>query len=81
MDVAARRGLWARIREFVARGGSVLLTTHYLDEADALAQRIAVINQGRIVAEGTPAEIKERGSASALEDAFLTIMNETQEVA
>jgi ABC-2 type transport system ATP-binding protein len=61
----------------------VLLTTHYLDEADALANRIAVINQGRIAAEGTPAEIKERGAATGLEDAFLAIMKESslQEVA
>jgi ABC-2 type transport system ATP-binding protein len=79
LDVEARRGLWARIREFAARGGSVLLTTHYLDEADALAHRIAVINQGRIVAEGSPAEIKKRGGASGLEDAFLTIMKETED--
>ena len=77
LDVEARRALWARIRGFVARGGSVLLTTHYLDEADALARRIVVINQGRIVAEGTPAEIKTRGASTGLEDAFLTIMNET----
>lgn len=78
LDVEARRALWARIRTFVDRGGSVLLTTHYLDEADALAHRIVVINQGRIVAEGTPAEIKERGGSSALEDAFLAIMKETE---
>jgi ABC-2 type transport system ATP-binding protein len=77
LDVEARRALWARIRGFVDRGGSVLLTTHYLDEADALAHRIVVINQGRIVAEGTPAEIKTRGASTGLEDAFLTIMNET----
>src|SRR4051795_11730530 len=44
LDVEARRALWARIRGFVARGGSVLLTTHYLDEADALAHRIVVID-------------------------------------
>ena len=76
LDVEARRALWGRIRAFVARGGSVLLTTHYLDEADALANRVAVINQGRIVAEGTPAEIKARTAQSALEDAFLELMKE-----
>jgi ABC-2 type transport system ATP-binding protein len=76
LDVEARRGLWTRIRAFVARGGSVLLTTHYLEEADALAHRIAVINRGRIVAEGSPAEIKRRGASTALEDAFLAITNE-----
>lgn len=78
LDVEARRALWARIRGFVDRGGSVLLTTHYLDEADALAHRIVVINHGRIIAEGTPAEIKERGGSSGLEDAFLAIMKETE---
>jgi ABC-2 type transport system ATP-binding protein len=79
LDVEARRALWARIRDFVARGGSVLLTTHYLDEADALAHRIVVINQGRIVAQGTPAEIKTRGASTGLEDAFLTIMKDTEQ--
>lgn len=78
LDVEARRALWGRIRAFVNRGGSVLLTTHYLEEADALASRIAVINRGHIVAEGTSAEIKERGASNVLEDAFLTIMNETE---
>jgi ABC-2 type transport system ATP-binding protein len=80
LDVEARRGLWKHIRGFVSRGGSVLLTTHYLDEADALADRIAVIDGGRIIAQGTPAEIKQRcaslvGSGSAgLEDAFLSLV-------
>ena len=60
LDVEARRILWDHIRGFVARGGSVLLTTHYLEEADALADRIVVINAGRIAAEGTPSEIKAR---------------------
>lgn len=76
LDVEARRALWSRIRAFVARGGSVLLTTHYLDEADALANRVAVINHGRIIAEGTPAEIKARTAQTGLEDAFLELMKE-----
>lgn len=58
LDVEARRMLWDEIREFVRRGKTVLLTTHYLQEADALADRVAVINKGEIVAEGTPATIK-----------------------
>lgn len=76
LDVESRRGLWERIRAFRARGGSVLLTTHYLDEADALADRVAVINQGRIVAEGAPSEIKARTAQTGLEDAFLEIMKQ-----
>jgi ABC-2 type transport system ATP-binding protein len=50
--------MWAEIRSLTARGKTVLLTTHYLEEADALAHRIIVINKGRIVSEGTPAQIK-----------------------
>src|SRR5215467_5301990 len=60
LDVEARRMLWEQIRRFVSRGKTVLLTTHYLQEADALADRIAVINKGEIIAEGTPAQIKSR---------------------
>jgi ABC-2 type transport system ATP-binding protein len=58
LDVEARRMLWNEIRKLIARGKTVLLTTHYLQEADALADRIAVLNQGEIIAQGTPAEIK-----------------------
>jgi ABC-2 type transport system ATP-binding protein len=60
LDVEARRMLWDEIRRLVARGKTVLLTTHYLQEADALADRIAVLNQGEIIAEGTPSEIKAK---------------------
>ena len=62
LDVEARRGIWGQIRRFVTGGRSVLLTTHYLQEADALADRVVVIDRGRIIAEGTPAEIKGRAS-------------------
>lgn len=58
LDVEARRMLWDEIRKLVGRGKTVLLTTHYLQEADALADRVTVINQGEIIAEGTPADIK-----------------------
>ena len=60
LDVEARRTLWDEIRRLVVRGKTVLLTTHYLQEADALADRIVVINRGTIIAQGTPAEIKAR---------------------
>jgi ABC-2 type transport system ATP-binding protein len=58
LDVESRRVLWDEIRKLIARGKTVLLTTHYLEEADALADRVVVINRGEIIAEGTPAEIK-----------------------
>jgi ABC-2 type transport system ATP-binding protein len=62
LDVEARRLLWEQIRHLASRGKAVLLTTHYLQEADALADRILVINRGEIIAEGTPSEIKARTS-------------------
>lgn len=58
LDVESRRALWAETRSQVAAGRSVLLTTHYLEEADALADRVVVLHHGRIVAQGTPQEIK-----------------------
>lgn len=60
LDVEARHLLWQEIRAMLGRGKTVVLTTHYLEEADALADRVAVINKGSIIAEGTPAEIKAR---------------------
>ena len=64
LDVEARRGMWVQIRSLAERGKTVLLTTHYLEEADALAHRIVVINKGRMVCEGTPAEVKSLGSGT-----------------
>jgi ABC-2 type transport system ATP-binding protein len=52
--------MWSQIRVLIERGKTVLLTTHYLNEADALADRILVLDRGVVVAEGTPAEIKAR---------------------
>jgi ABC-2 type transport system ATP-binding protein len=66
LDVEARRLLWDEIRRMVGRGKTVLLTTHYLQEADALADRVAVINQGEIIAQGTPAEIKAKTSGKRI---------------
>src|SRR3982075_583435 len=66
LDVESRRMLWDEIRRMVERGKTVLLTTHYLEEADALADRVAVINRGQIIAEGTPAEIKAKTSGKRI---------------
>lgn len=63
MDIETRRALWAEVRALSARGKTVLLTTHYLEEADALATRVIVIDKGRILREGTPSEIKRSGHA------------------
>jgi ABC-2 type transport system ATP-binding protein len=66
LDVEARRMLWDEIRRMVSRGKTVLLTTHYLQEADALADRVAVINQGEIIAQGTPSEIKAKTASKRI---------------
>ncbi|HET7420374.1 MAG TPA: ABC transporter ATP-binding protein [Candidatus Dormibacteraeota bacterium] len=60
MDVEGRRVFLDAIRDFGEQGKTILLTTHYLEEADELAQRVIVINHGEVVADGTPAEIKSR---------------------
>jgi ABC-2 type transport system ATP-binding protein len=65
-DVETRRSFWTRIAEFASSGKSVLLTTHYLEEADALASRVVVINRGMIVADGTPSEIKSRSATKVI---------------
>lgn len=60
LDVEARQGLWRAIRALIDSGCSILLTSHYLEEAEALADRVVVINRGRCVAEGTVAEVRAR---------------------
>ena len=62
LDIEARQRLWQAIRELVAEGSAVLLTTHYLEEAEALSDRVAVIDRGRLVAEGSVGEIRARVS-------------------
>jgi ABC-2 type transport system ATP-binding protein len=66
MDITARRALWQQIRSLSARGKTVLLTTHYIEEADALAHRVIVINKGRVISEGTPAEIKRNSGGRTI---------------
>ena len=57
LDPQSRRQLWDIVRRFLERSGTVLLTTHYMDEAERLCDRIAIIDQGKIIASGTPAEL------------------------
>jgi ABC-2 type transport system ATP-binding protein len=58
LDVESRRAFWQEVRALVSRGRAILLTTHYLEEADALADRVVVMNQGATVADGAPHEMK-----------------------
>ena len=78
LDVIARRELWAHIRR-VRENATVVLTTHYLEEAESLADRVGVMAHGRLVAEGTPAELIEQSGAASFEDAFIALAGEGAE--
>jgi lipooligosaccharide transport system ATP-binding protein len=68
LDPAVRLALWSRVREFRARGRSVLLTTHYMDEAERLCDRVLILAEGRAICEGAPRDlIKQRLAREALE--------------
>jgi ABC-2 type transport system ATP-binding protein len=67
LDIRSRLGLWEAIEALVAEGTTVLLTTQYLDEADRLTDRIAVIDRGLVIAEGTPDELKNQVGGERLD--------------
>jgi ABC-2 type transport system ATP-binding protein len=71
LDISARRDLWAYVRQISREGTTIVLTTHYLEEADALCDRVAIIDRGRIQATGAPGELKITYRASTLDDVFL----------
>jgi ABC-2 type transport system ATP-binding protein len=66
MDVETRQRFWAQMKEEVAEGKTLLFATHYLEEADQVADRILVINRGRLLADGSPEEIKKRAGAKRM---------------
>ena len=66
LDPQNRANLWDQLRLLREGGTTVFLTTHYLDEADQLSDRLAIIDQGRVIAEGTPAELKQRYSGDTI---------------
>jgi ABC-2 type transport system ATP-binding protein len=75
LDAAAARQVKDLLLSHVAAGGTVILTTHILEVAERLAQRIGIIRQGRLIAEGTLAELRDRtlGVGGSLEDVFLQL--------
>jgi ABC-2 type transport system ATP-binding protein len=74
LDPQSRNQLWTHVKQLNKdEGVTVFLTTHYMDEADRVASRIAVIDHGKIVATGTSAELKERTGKASLEEAFLAL--------
>jgi ABC-2 type transport system ATP-binding protein len=73
LDPRSRRDLWQIVRELLADGVTVFLTTQYLEEADQLADTVGLLDGGRLVAEGTPAELKARAGGATLDDVFLAL--------
>ncbi|MGN0063949.1 MAG: ABC transporter ATP-binding protein [Nocardioides sp.] len=73
LDPRSRRDLWQIVRELLAEGVTVLLTTQYLEEADQLAHTVGLLDAGRLVAEGTPADLKAQAGGDTLDDVFLAL--------
>ncbi|MEO8192602.1 MAG: ABC transporter ATP-binding protein [Gemmatimonadales bacterium] len=88
LDPQSRRQLWSLIEEFRATGRTILLTTHYMDEAERLCDRVAIVDHGHIIAQGTPHELMEsiaaahpppppRATSTTLEDVFVALTGRT----
>ena len=74
LDPQTRNHMWNYLKDLNQKEGTtVFFTTHYMEEADRVAQRIAVIDHGKIVAQGTPSEIKQQAGEDSLEDAFIKL--------
>lgn len=73
LDPRSRRDLWTIVRDLLADGVTIFLTTQYLEEADQLAHTVGLLDGGRLVAEGTPAELKAQAGGETLDDVFLAL--------
>ena len=73
MDPKSRRAVWDYIRELKEQGKAVILTTHYMEEAQELCDRVAIIDEGKLIALGSPAELMEQHHAKNLEEVFLKL--------
>ena len=80
LDITTRHLIWQQIRRLIQRGRTVVLTTHYLEEVDALADRVIVLNHGLIVAEGTSTEIKSRTAQRKIRCATRLRQNEIENI-
>ena len=78
MDVAARREVWRTLKQLKDRGLTIFLTTHYMEEAEALCDRVCIIKSGRKAAEGTIDEVITASGQKNLEDAYLFFMGEEE---
>ena len=78
MDVAARREVWRTLKQLKDRGLTIFLTTHYMEEAEALCDRVCIIKSGKKVTEGTIDEVITASGQKNLEDAYLFFMGEEE---
>jgi ABC-2 type transport system ATP-binding protein len=76
LDPKARREMWALVKGLKAEGVTIFLTSHYMEEVEYLCDRIAILKKGRLVAQGTPAELIARNRVANLEEAFLLYLDE-----
>lgn len=79
LDIQSRHVIWKKLLELKQQGVSLLLTSHYMDEVERLADRVLIINQGKIMAAGTPAELVANSRFSSLEEVFLDITGFNEE--
>ena len=79
LDTAARREVWRHLKELKQKGTTIFLTTHYMEEAESLCDRIFLIKDGKKVTEGTVREVIENSPYDTLEEAYLWYMGEEVE--
>jgi ABC-2 type transport system ATP-binding protein len=78
LDPQTRNFMWTYLRELnKTEGTTIFFTTHYMEEAERMAQRIAIIDHGKIIATGAPGELKKQTNTATLEDAFLALTGKT----
>ncbi|OLS12788.1 MAG: phosphonate-transporting ATPase [Promethearchaeota archaeon CR_4] len=73
MDPQSRRAVWDFIKDLKARGKTVILTTHYIEEAQALCDRVGIIDQGKLIALDTPQKLIEKHQVANLEEVFIKL--------
>ena len=73
MDPVSRRAVWDFIRELKNNGMAIILTTHYMEEAEELCDRVGIIDQGKLIALGSPKDLMEQHDAKDLEEVFIRL--------
>jgi ABC-2 type transport system ATP-binding protein len=76
LDPQTRQAIWQLARRFNSEGKTLIFTTHYMEEADEVCDRVAVMNEGKMVALDAPSKLKEKAGGISLEDAFIRLTGE-----